>query len=87
MKNERELKMLGKTLKEARENAGLTQKALAELIGISTTAVSKYENGELIPNKDVLIKMSTVLGESINMITMKFEDPTYNQPLEPLIKD
>lgn len=87
MKNKNELEILGRTLREARENAGLTQKALAELIGISDTAMSKYENGELMPNKDVLINMSAVLGKSINMITMKFEDPTHNQPLEPLIKE
>lgn len=87
MKNTNELEILGKTLREARENAGLTQKALAELIGISTAALSKYENGEQQPSKDVLINMSTVLDISINMMTMKFEDPTHNEPLEPLIKD
>lgn len=86
MKNKTELEKLGKNLKEARENAGFTQKALAEFIGISSTALSKYENGELNPDKDVLIRISEVLGISINMMTMKFED-SMNQENSPLVQD
>ncbi len=86
MKNKTELEKLGKNLKEARENAGFTQKALAEIIGISSAVLSKYENGELSPDKDVLIRISEVLGVSINMITMKFEDSMY-QENSPLVKD
>lgn len=86
MENKTELKKLGKNLKEARENAGFTQKALAEFIGICPTLLSKYENGELSPDNDVIIRISEVLGISTNMLTMKFDDAVC-QENSPLVKD
>lgn len=86
MENKTELKKLGKKLKDARENAGLTQKTLADFIGISNTVLSKYENGELSPDNDVIIRISEVLGISTNMLTMKFDDAVC-QENSPLVKD
>ena len=77
----------GERLKNARMERGMTQKELAELIGISPNVLSKYENGKLIPSGDVLIRLSTVLGESINMMMCGFEDPNRTREPEPLIKD
>jgi Zn-dependent peptidase ImmA (M78 family)/DNA-binding XRE family transcriptional regulator len=49
----------------ARTAAGLSLRALAEKIGVSAMAISKYENGKDVPRSGVLIRMSEVLG--VNM--------------------
>jgi transcriptional regulator with XRE-family HTH domain len=41
--------MNGLEIKERRKNLGLTQKQLAELIGVSTQTINGYENGKEIP--------------------------------------
>lgn len=51
-----------KKLKQAREKAGISQKAFAELVGISDRQVSMYERGLSVPRGSTLSKISTVLG-------------------------
>ncbi len=48
------------TLKELRRQAGMSQKQLAERIGVTKSVVSYYELSERIPSPDVLIKISEV---------------------------
>ena len=48
-------------LKIARENAGLTQKELAEKLNVSTAAVSKWENGKGFPDISILENLSAVV--------------------------
>lgn len=50
----------GKKLKELRLNAGLTQKQLAERIGVTKSVISFYELRERTPSPDILIKLSGV---------------------------
>ena len=50
----------GKRLKELRLQAGLTQKQLAEQIGVTKSVVSYYELQERYPSPDVLIKLAGV---------------------------
>ena len=38
------------TLKAARTNAGLTQAQAAQMIGVSTATIIKYERGDIIPS-------------------------------------
>lgn len=48
--------MFGKKLKEARLNAGLTQKELGQLIGKDKVLICKFEGGVCLPNeKDLAI--------------------------------
>ena len=41
---------LGENLKKARKNAGITQKELAERLHVYQKDISRWENGELVPN-------------------------------------
>ena len=50
----------GNRLKELRLQAGLTQKQLAEQIGITKSVVSFYELRERTPSPDVLIKLASI---------------------------
>lgn len=50
----------GNRLKELRLQAGLTQKQLAERIGVTKSVISFYELRERTPSPDILIKLSNV---------------------------
>lgn len=57
-----EYTMIGDRLKRAREAAGLNQRELADLAGISAMAISKYEREESTPSSGVLLELSKALG-------------------------
>ncbi len=52
--NEEAKKVLTKLLKEERKSLGLTQKELADQLGVSTVHISYLENGTRIPSKKLL---------------------------------
>ena len=54
----------GTRLKELRVQAGLTQKQLAEQIGVTKSVVSFYELRERTPSPEILIKLATVFHVS-----------------------
>ena len=56
---------LGKLLKLARQQKGLTQEQLAETLSVTTSAISKWENGKNLPDTDMLLKIALTLGLSI----------------------
>lgn len=45
---------LGDRLKEARKAAGLTQRQLANMIGVSNTSISNWEKGVSFPDPDTI---------------------------------
>jgi transcriptional regulator with XRE-family HTH domain len=55
-------KNLGKMIKDARADKGLSQAALAESAGVSASEIGKIERGEKEPSQDVLKKMAKPLG-------------------------
>jgi phage repressor protein C with HTH and peptisase S24 domain len=54
----------GNRLTLFRESNGLTQDALASMLGTSRTAISLIENGQRTPSKNFLLKISDVYGVS-----------------------
>ena len=56
----------GAKLKALRKASGLTQKQLAERLGITTSVVSYYELSERSPSPDVLIRLSQVFHVSVD---------------------
>lgn len=58
----------GEILKDLRLKAGLTQKQLADQIGVSKSVVSFYELSERIPSPSVLIKLSSVFHVSADYL-------------------
>ncbi|MGB0712307.1 MAG: helix-turn-helix domain-containing protein [Gammaproteobacteria bacterium] len=54
--------MLGERIKQARESAGLSLRALGERAGVTAMAISKYERDESTPSSKVLIGLSKALG-------------------------
>lgn len=59
---------LGEKIKEARKQAGLSQEQLSEKLGISRSAVAKWEIDKGIPDVDNLKILSQLLGVSIDYL-------------------
>ena len=57
---------LQQTLKDLREKSGLTQEAMAERLFITRQAISRWENGETVPNIDTLKLISRGFGISLD---------------------
>ena len=74
-------------LTQLRKDKGLSQEELAEKIGVSRQAISKWERGEACPETENLIELSKLYGVSIDSI-LKGEEPkkeeaeTMNLPAE-----
>ncbi|MGA7801620.1 MAG: XRE family transcriptional regulator [Gammaproteobacteria bacterium] len=54
--------MIGDRIKQARQAAGLSLRALAEQAGVSAMAISKYENNKSTPSSKVLLALGQALG-------------------------
>ena len=52
---------LGLRLRQARKAAGLSLRALADLLPLSHAAIKKYEDGIVYPSSDILIKLARAL--------------------------
>ncbi len=55
-------------VKTMREKTGLTQKQLADHLGVSLSCVSAWEVGRNVPRIDMLYKMSRVFNRKIEDI-------------------
>ena len=57
---------IGKYIAEKRKALGLTQKQLAEQLGMSDKSVSKWERGICLPDVSVYMELCGILGISMN---------------------
>lgn len=56
----------GRFIAERRKTAGLTQLQLAEKLGITDRAVSKWETGKAMPDLSVMQELCGILGITVN---------------------
>lgn len=57
---------IGKFIASCRKEQGMTQAALAEKLGISDQAVSKWETGKSMPDLDKISELCGYLGIDVN---------------------
>lgn len=69
-----DIKKIGEQLTELRKRKGLTQSELAERIGVSFQAVSKWERGESLPDISLLTDLSRILEVSVDYILLSGEN-------------
>ena len=75
---------IGKFIADCRKKANLTQMQLAEMLGITDRAISKWETGKSLPDSSIMLALCKILGITVNdllsgeVVTM--ED--YNKELE-----
>lgn len=60
-------------LKVLRNAFGMTQDEMAELLGMSRTSFSKYENGAAFPSLDVLRKLAKLYSVSLEYLVYDSE--------------
>ena len=56
----------GQNMQAKRKDANLTQQGLAEKVGLTRQAISKYETGESFPDISIVIHLAQVFGTSID---------------------
>lgn len=62
-------KIFPEKIKEARVARGLSQSQLSELIGVSSQAISQYENGYSVPNPAIVLKLVDMLDFPISFFS------------------
>ena len=68
-----------------RKRAGLSQEALAERIGVSRQAVSKWETGDAVPELGKLLSLAQAFGVTTDWLLSEEEpqEPRYDYTPEP----
>ena len=72
----------GNRLKHLRKKKGFSQKALAQRICKSVSAVSSYESEAQIPPVEVLVSIATVLNVSLDYIAKVAPEGTFITEIE-----
>lgn len=57
---------IGKFIASCRKEKNLTQASLAEMIGVTDRAVSKWETGKSMPDSSIMLNLCEILGISVN---------------------
>ncbi len=57
---------IGRFIADCRKNANLTQMQLAEKLGITDKAISKWERGVAMPDSSIMLKLCSILGINVN---------------------
>ena len=70
---------LSEKLYELRKKSGLSQEQLAEQLGVSRQAVSKWESGKAVPESDTLISISQYFNVTLDYL-MK-ENESVSEPV------
>ena len=68
-------------IREARENAGYTQRELAEIIGVAPNTIHGYESGKHDPKSDLLTQISKACHVSVDYLLGLSSDPTPSYPV------
>lgn len=59
---------INENIKKARKAAGMTQKELAEMIGVYQKDISRWENGERTPNLEAFSNICRALKASADTL-------------------
>ena len=80
---------IGKFISERRKNVSLTQVQLAEKLGITDKAVSKWERGIAMPDTSIMLELCEILGISVNELLSgeKIEMSNNDQKNEQILID
>ncbi len=57
---------IGKFIASCRKEQGMTQAVLAEKLGISDRAVSKWETGKSMPDSGIMLELCELLKINVN---------------------
>lgn len=69
-------KTFAQNLATLRKNAGISQKALASILGISDAAVNMLEKEKRLPSFEILLALADYFNVSIDYLVGRSDDPT-----------
>ena len=80
---------IGNFIADCRKRKNLTQMQLAENLGITDKAVSKWERGVAMPDTSIMLELCDILGISVNELLSgeKIDMENNNQKTEQLLLD
>lgn len=80
---------IGRFIAECRKMTSLTQKQLAEKLGITDKAISKWERGITMPDSSIMLELCDILCISVNELLSgeKINTENSNQKNEQLLLD
>ena len=78
-------KIIGDNLSELRKRRGLTQFEVAEKFNYTDRAISKWENGDTLPDVEVLYNLCEFYGVTIDYLTHE-ENAQYKRKGDPLTR-
>ena len=80
---------IGERIKSARMRAGLNLRDLAENVGVSAQAISKYERNLDVPGSSVLIKLAKALAVRVETLlrpqSVSLSQPSYRSHRSKLL--
>ena len=74
---------LGERIKNCRQNVNMSQEKVAELVGVSRQAVTKWEANQSTPNTENLFKLAEIFGTTVDML-LATEEGTKQSPAEQI---
>ncbi|MDE6292894.1 MAG: helix-turn-helix domain-containing protein [Bacilli bacterium] len=82
---------IGKLIAKCRKEKKLTQKELAEKLGVTDKSVSKWENGNCLPDVSLYMELCEILGITLNEFFLgerikedEFKEKAYQNLLKAL---
>lgn len=67
---------LGKRIAALRKEKGMTQEELAEKLGVSPQAISKWENGQSCPDISLLPRLAAIFGVTTDLLLTGEQETT-----------
>lgn len=83
---------VGKFIKQKRRERGITQCVLSEKLGVSDRAISKWENGNCMPDSSLIPELCKILNVTINdlfsgeVVDMKNNEKKFEENLLEMVK-
>ncbi len=66
---------LGNRIREARASARITQKKMADMIGVQQPTMSGYESKNHMPTEDILVKIADITNVSMDYLFERTNNP------------
>lgn len=76
-----------KNLKKLRLEKGATQKTLAAVLGVSQQSVNKYENHNVEPDLNIIMKMADYFGTSVDLLIGHTDEDNNDMALHTINDD
>ncbi|MBO8158131.1 helix-turn-helix transcriptional regulator [Thermosyntropha sp.] len=72
--------MLGERLRQLRKENDLTRENLAQMLDVTPSIITFYENGARSPSLKVLLSLADYFEVSLDYLTGRSNNPKINQP-------